>query len=80
MMADDHSPDRGVKHESAKSVQVHVSIPASLLATLDAAALLMETSREEMILMILTRWEREQTLPLYGKDKLCSLKSGSDIS
>nr|WP_319540569.1 hypothetical protein [uncultured Methanospirillum sp.] len=80
MMADDHSPGRGVEHEPEKSIPVNVPVPFPLLVTLDAAAGLMEISREEMILMILTRWGREQTLPLYGEDKLCSLKPGSDIS
>jgi len=55
-----------------------VLIPPSLLVTLDAASSLMETSKEDLILKILTRWEREQTLPLYGAEKLCSLKPGLD--
>ncbi|GEM_PF-3741254 len=80
MMPDDSSPGRLTEDEQQKSIQIHVSVPAQLIATLDAAAGLMEISREEMIVMILKRWDREQTLPLYGDDKLCSLKPGDDIS
>ncbi len=80
MTADDHTIGKRTEPEPEKSVSVYIPVPIQLLATLDAAAGLMEISREEMILKILTRWKREQTLPLYGEDKLCSLKPGSDIS
>ena len=48
--------------------------PPQLLITLEAAASLMEISKEDLILKVLTRWEKDQTLPLHGEDRLCSLK------
>ena len=78
MVTYDQSPERKPTLISEKPVQIMVLIPPSLLVTLEAASSLMETSKEDLILKILIRWEREQTLPLHGAERLCSLKPGLD--
>ncbi len=59
-----------------QDVQVYLTVPvsSSLLTTLDAAAALMEIPREDLVQQILNGWMKHQTLPLHGKDRLCSLK------
>ncbi len=79
MMNDDNLQNRRSDSETENSIQIVVPVQVSLLMAIDSAAGLMEISREEMIQKILTRWEREQTLPLHGEDKLCNLKPGSGI-
>ena len=57
-------------------VEITIAVSTSLVETLDAAAELMEMSREDMVMKILTRWEKEQNLPLHGTDKLCNIMPG----
>jgi hypothetical protein len=57
-------------------VEITIAVSPSLAETLDAAAELMEMSREDMVMKILIRWEKEQRLPLHGKDMLCNIIPG----
>lgn len=57
-------------------VEITIAASPSLVETLDAAAELMEMSREDVVMKILTRWEKEQRLPLHGQDKLCNIIPG----
>jgi hypothetical protein len=46
---------------------------ARLLDMLDHSARFMQISREDLVLKILKVWEKKNTLPLRGKNGLCTI-------
>lgn len=55
------------------SADLHLRISPGLCTALDSTAELMQISREEVTLHILSLWEKKSNLPKPGKDRLCSL-------
>lgn len=53
--------------------EICLQISPALCTALDNTAELMQISREEVTLHILSLWEKKSTIPSPGRDKLCSL-------
>lgn len=53
--------------------ELHLRINPTLCTALDNTAEMMQISREEVTLHILSLWEKKSNLPSPGKDRLCSL-------
>jgi uncharacterized membrane protein len=72
--------NQGNKNVIIEREEIVLDIPSnkSLISSLHDTSDLMGISREELILKILTLWEKNQTLPLHGSDSLCNLSSPKD--
>jgi len=68
---------RKLRYMFEKDALIEIRIPADpiLITTLDETASLMEISRDDLVLKILKFWEKNQTLPLHGTDRLCHIDS-----
>ncbi len=74
-MATDILPDHpAAKKNRDQEHEIRITLDPNIFSHIDEAARYMQESHEEIIIQILKGWAKNNSLPLHGKDRLCTLK------